>query len=44
MPHALHWAGASANVDWATKSLLQHEAVELFGAVGNGGVGEIAPQ
>ena len=35
----MHWAGASANVDWATKSLLQHEAVELFGAVGNGGVG-----
>ena len=31
-------------VYWATKSLLQHEAVELFGAVGSGGVGAIAPQ
>ena len=26
------------------RNLIQHEAVELFGAVGNGGVGELAPK
>ena len=33
--------GASHNVDWVAESLLQHETVELFGAAGCGGVGEV---
>ena len=37
----MYWDGASQDVDRAAESLLQHETVELFGAAGCGGVGEV---
>ena len=37
---AMYWDGASQDVR-AAESLLQHETVELFGAAGCGGVGEV---